>query len=325
MFVRYQIAPVGKKYGWAQGASDCWYYSAKSLLRFYGLAKKGDKGDHIHAYLQTAKLLRLFINGMRAIYGKDLHHPMLSTENLKKWIDEEIRKIESTRQSIVEIAEPEASIHKSIKDLLASENLWSTENILKLSSVCKQLDGILGGMDMSSISAKRYTFLKISQTICKYETKWKDKTWTISEIFNSAFPPSLFQAVMLEDKSAEGLCKALQEHGPLWTTGSLHARNPETYTITTHLPEGDVSETRNLVENYISGSSHAVAVYGVNTDSKMVEYADPHDFTTPRRVQAAIFFDHLRSFEFNSKSINFLKVKCDASEAVLKQRQVTAW
>ena len=55
MFVRYQIAPVGKKYGWSQGASDCWYYSAKSLLRFYGLAKKGDSGDKVYAHLQIGR------------------------------------------------------------------------------------------------------------------------------------------------------------------------------------------------------------------------------------------------------------------------------
>lgn len=325
MFVRYQIAPVGKKYGWGQGGADCWYYSAKSLLRFYGLAKKGDNSDRVFAHLQIAKLQRLFNNGMRAIHGKNLHHPMLTTANLQKWIDEELGKIERTRGQIVGIAEGQSGVHKTIKELLASADLWTTENILKLSSMCKELDGILVGKTMTDISAKRYTFLKAGQMICKFEPKWANKTWTISEIFNSAFPPSLFQAVVLEEETAEGLYKALVEHGPMWTTGSLKAINPVTYSVTTHLSGGDTVETRTLVPDYVSDSSHAVSVYGVNTQMKMVEYADPHNFLVPRQVQVDLFFEHLRAFEFNSKAINFLKVKCDNSEAVLKQRRMMAW
>jgi len=323
VFVRYQIAPVGKKYGWRQGASDCWYYAAKSLLRFYGLAN--DKSDKVYAHLQTAKLIRLFANGMRTVYGKDLYRTMLSYENLLKWIDQEIRRIENTRKNIVAIAEQESDVHRSIKTLLSGENLWTTENILSLSSICQQLDGILGGMDLTSISAKRYTFLKIGQMACKLEKSWANKTWTISEVFTSAFPPSLFEAVSLEEKTSEGLYKALKEHGPLWATGSLAAGKTQAYSITTHLSDGDVVENRNVVENYISDSSHAVTVYGVNTESNMVEYADPNDFTTPRRVQAALFFSHLRTFEFRSKAIHFLKVRHAGSEALLKQRQVMTW
>jgi hypothetical protein len=325
MFVRYQIEPVGKKHGWRQGSSDCWYYAAKSLLRFYGLGNKDSKSDQVYAHLQIAKLIRLFKIEMRAVYGKDVYRPMQTTDNLKKWIDEEIGKIEKTRGAIVGIADQESGVHKSIKELLTSQDLWTTENILKLSSTCKQLDGILGGMNMSSISAKRYTLLRVGQMTCIYEAKWRGKNWNTGEVFASAFPPSLFEAVSLDEKTAEGLYKALEEHGPLWACGNLAAENTETYSIVTHSPEGDSVDTRNLVQNYISDAAHAVTVYGVNTESKMVEYADPNDFTTPRRVQAAMFLDHLTGITVNSKSISLLKVKCDGADAVLKRRRIAEW
>jgi hypothetical protein len=287
-------------------------------LRFYGLGNKDSKSDQIFGHLQIAKLIRLFINKSRAIYGKDFHHPLLAHENLLKWIGEELKQIETKREKVVSSVNQKSDVDPSIQALLKSEELWTTENIRKLSEV-------VGRIDANSISAKRETFLKIGQMACRFQANWKDKTWTTSEIFNSAFPASLFQAVSLEDKTAASLYKALVEHGPLWTSGALHALDMSSYSITTHLPEGDLVDTRNLVESYVVDSSHAVTVYGVNTDSQMVEYADPHDFTTPRRVRAALLFDQLRAFEFNSKGAHFLKVKHPGSEVVLNQRRMQMW
>jgi hypothetical protein len=109
--------------------------------------------------------------------------------------------------------------------------------------------------------------------------------------------------------------------------GALSAKNKAPYSIVTHgeTPEDDVEDRRVLVESYVTDSSHAVTVYGVHTDSGMVEYADPNDFTTPRRVAASVFFSHLRTFEFNSEGTYFLKVTAANSAEVLAHKTITSW
>jgi hypothetical protein len=325
MFIRYQIAPVGKKYGWRQGGPDCWYYTAKSLLRFYGLGNRN--ADEVWAHLQMAKLIRLFINGMRKIHGKDTHHPMLTSAAMSKWIDQEISNIESTRKEIVAQAQQELVDHVSLQALVESKENWTTERIANLCLVCKQLDGMLGRQDLSAISAKRYTFLKISQTIMNFDPRLRDKTWTTGEIFSSAFPPDLFQSVECKERTAAGLYDMLVKHGPLWTSGALKADEKSPYSIITpgETPDGDVTEHRVLVDSYVTGSHHAAVVYGVNTESGMVEYADPHDFQTPRRVNVATFFEHVRSFEFHSKSAHFLKVAAPNPDFILKSKKLDKW
>jgi len=89
MFIRYRIEPVGQKYGWRQGSSDCWYYASKSLLRFYGVANSKVTRNGLFAACQ---LIRMFINSMRKLHGKDLHHPMLTNVNMGQWINSEIEK-----------------------------------------------------------------------------------------------------------------------------------------------------------------------------------------------------------------------------------------
>ena len=172
MFIRFQIAPTGKKHGWAQGGPDCWYYSAKSLLRFYGLANS--KSDEMYAYLQKAKLIRLFVNGMREIHGKDLHHPLLTSLNLRKWIESEIENIEKTRTDVVLLAQHDAATQSDVQALLQSENLWEKDNVMKLSLVSRTLDGLLAGKDLMRISAARYTFLKIGRLVAAYQEDEKN-------------------------------------------------------------------------------------------------------------------------------------------------------
>ena len=323
MFIRYRIEPVGQKYGWRQGSSDCWYYASKSLLRFYGVANS--KSDKEWAYLQHAKLIRMFINSMRKLHGKDLHHPMLTNVNMGQWINSEIEKIESTRRDILATAQKEMALCKSVEAILEDPSLWTPARVAEWCLLCRKLDPIVAETDLNSISAKRYTFLKIGQLILKYQKP--EQIWTISEIFNSAFPPGLFEAVELTNRTAEELYKLLVKHGPLYTSGALHAGEKSTYSVVTSgkTPEEDVTDTRVLVESYITDSSHSVTVYGVSIDSGMVEYADPNDFTKPRRVAAAVFFGHLRAFEFNSKGTNFLKVNAANSDTVLQSKRIGAW
>jgi hypothetical protein len=325
MFIRYQIAPVGEKHGWKQGSADCWFYAAKSLLRFYGLAEKNQ--DHVYAHLQLAKLIRWFINRMVEIHGEKDSGPMETWGNLSKWVDQEISKIDNTRSDIVRTARRDSPASEPIKRLLASQNLWTTENILELTAICKQVDDILGpdAKSISSISEKRYLILKIGRAVLKVNEKSKRKTLSTGEIFASAFPPSLFRGLRLTERTAESLYGALVDHGPLWTEGDLATHDAVPHSRTTHLPEGDLVETYALADNFITDAKHAVTVYGVNTQSKMVEYADPHDFRTPRRVQASVFFEHLRAFEFDRRTTHFLAVALANSEDLLKQRRIMSW
>jgi hypothetical protein len=234
-------------------------------------------------------------------------------------VNDEIARIEQRQQQIKQTIQ---SQEKWLADLISNEEALKLADLMNISLRSGAV--LIGPHDAKDLSAERLTKLRIMKTIFE----WTDPgfLWDNQYIFTKLFPPGIFEAIDHPAESAKELHDLLTKHGPLYCSGALACATGASWQVVTH--EDNSVKSGYTVASYITDSSHAVTVYGVNDDvgpTGMVEYADPWDFTTPRRVMFDVFRSHIRTMTYDKDKVWFLAVKCAGKDSVLQARQHGEW